>query len=224
MGLRLSESSRVDGRKIHSGSVQRRTRSAALSHRRPVRAICRMARSTISGRIDHQVKIRGFRIELGEIEAVLNQHPGIRESIVVAVTHSSGEKRLAAYLVPCRSRAGLRGEVATASRGNAAGVHGSGGVHDYGRLPVVSQWKGGSPGTACAVVCGKREAGRSPRCGGAAADGHLGKDPRHSPHRCARQLLQSRRPFAHGVTADGGNRKRFLHSPAGIGAVPEPDY
>src|SRR5262249_8971322 len=52
------------------------------------------------GRIDHQVKIRGFRIELGEIESALNQHPAIRESVVVAVAHSSGDKRLAAYLVP----------------------------------------------------------------------------------------------------------------------------
>jgi amino acid adenylation domain-containing protein len=37
------------------------------------------------GRGDHQVKIRGFRIELGEIETVLNQHPGVRQSIVVAL-------------------------------------------------------------------------------------------------------------------------------------------
>ena len=46
------------------------------------------------------MKIRGFRIELGEIEAALNQHPAIRESVVVAVSLPSGEKRLAAYLVP----------------------------------------------------------------------------------------------------------------------------
>ena len=51
------------------------------------------------GRIDQQVKIRGFRIELGEIEAVLNRHPAVRESVVVAVTHGSGDKRLAAYVV-----------------------------------------------------------------------------------------------------------------------------
>jgi amino acid adenylation domain-containing protein len=36
------------------------------------------------GRIDNQVKIRGYRIELGEIEAVLNRHPAVRDSVVVA--------------------------------------------------------------------------------------------------------------------------------------------
>ncbi|MBM2804326.1 MAG: non-ribosomal peptide synthetase, partial [Deltaproteobacteria bacterium] len=36
------------------------------------------------GRLDNQVKIRGFRIELGEIESVLNQHPAVKESVIVA--------------------------------------------------------------------------------------------------------------------------------------------
>jgi amino acid adenylation domain-containing protein len=52
------------------------------------------------GRTDNQVKIHGYRIELGEIEAVLNQHPTIKESIVVVRDgDSSGEKHLIAYLV-----------------------------------------------------------------------------------------------------------------------------
>jgi amino acid adenylation domain-containing protein len=52
------------------------------------------------GRMDQQVKIHGFRIEIGEIEAVLNQHPAIREGVVVAQRNAQGEKRLTAYVVP----------------------------------------------------------------------------------------------------------------------------
>ncbi|WP_072687015.1 non-ribosomal peptide synthetase [Rhodococcus marinonascens] len=36
------------------------------------------------GRVDDQVKIRGFRIELGEIIAALGNHPGVKQSAVVA--------------------------------------------------------------------------------------------------------------------------------------------
>jgi len=64
------------------------------------------------GRLDHQVKVRGYRIELGEIETVLNTHPSVQHSVVVAVERqkdnqedaSSGpafaDKHLVAYLVP----------------------------------------------------------------------------------------------------------------------------
>ncbi len=48
------------------------------------------------GRIDNQIKIRGFRVELGEIEATLNQHPAIKQSVVL---HNTEQHTLHGYLV-----------------------------------------------------------------------------------------------------------------------------
>lgn len=52
------------------------------------------------GRVDEQIKIRGFRVEPAEIVTVLDQHPSIESSIVVALETESADKRLIAYLVP----------------------------------------------------------------------------------------------------------------------------
>ena len=66
------------------------------------------------GRVDNQVKIRGYRIEPAEVETVLNQHPAVRESMVVAHEGtSSAERHLVAYVVstdqPTPSATQLRG-------------------------------------------------------------------------------------------------------------------
>ncbi|GIH28761.1 hypothetical protein Aph01nite_70710 [Acrocarpospora phusangensis] len=51
------------------------------------------------GRTDFDVKIRGVRVDVAEVEAELLRHPGVREAVVTAAEHPSGERVLAAYLV-----------------------------------------------------------------------------------------------------------------------------
>jgi hypothetical protein len=53
-----------------------------------------------TGRSDDQVKIRGYRIETNEIASVLDRHPIIQASVVVAREDTPGEKRLVAYVIP----------------------------------------------------------------------------------------------------------------------------
>lgn len=56
------------------------------------------------GRMDDQVKIRGYRLELREVEAVLEQHPSVRDAVVVVLEDAPGDRRLIVYLVPDRAR------------------------------------------------------------------------------------------------------------------------
>ena len=48
------------------------------------------------GRADNQVKIRGHRVEMGEIEAVIDRHPAVSQSVVVA--RGDGEPILVAFV------------------------------------------------------------------------------------------------------------------------------
>lgn len=52
------------------------------------------------GRKDFQVKIRGFRVEMSAVEAALHAIDTVKEAAVTAHDHPSGDKYLAAYIVP----------------------------------------------------------------------------------------------------------------------------
>ena len=62
---------------------------------------CRLSDGELAflGRTDEQIKILGHRIEPNEIVAVLDRHPSIRSSVVVARGQDCREKQLAAYIV-----------------------------------------------------------------------------------------------------------------------------
>ncbi|MFC4492557.1 amino acid adenylation domain-containing protein [Streptomyces ovatisporus] len=75
------------------------------------------------GRTDGQVKIRGHRVETGEIASVLDEHPDVRESVVVTVEDADGSSSLAAYWVPA------------AEGRDAAEVNKALAAHCAGRLP-----------------------------------------------------------------------------------------
>ena len=51
------------------------------------------------GRSDQQVKVRGYRIELGEIEAAINEHPAVRESVVVMQGDGLSDSRIVGHAV-----------------------------------------------------------------------------------------------------------------------------
>ncbi|MGH7824891.1 MAG: amino acid adenylation domain-containing protein, partial [Candidatus Binatia bacterium] len=51
------------------------------------------------GRLDHQFKIRGFRIEAVEVEAALDQHPAVKESVVLGRDDAWRRQLLVAYVV-----------------------------------------------------------------------------------------------------------------------------
>jgi amino acid adenylation domain-containing protein len=51
------------------------------------------------GRVDYQIKIRGYRIEPDEIISVINRHPSVQASMILALGDTPGDKHLVAYVV-----------------------------------------------------------------------------------------------------------------------------
>ncbi len=65
------------------------------------------------GRSDFQVKLRGYRVEMGEIESVIDQFPGIKQSVVTAREDTPGLIQLVGYLLTDRDidEAALRAQM-----------------------------------------------------------------------------------------------------------------
>ena len=51
------------------------------------------------GRIDRQIKIRGYRLEINAVETIINSHPAVRESVVIAKQEDNLSQSLIAYIV-----------------------------------------------------------------------------------------------------------------------------
>jgi amino acid adenylation domain-containing protein len=75
-----------------SGRPERAFKTGDLARRLPTGELA------FVGRSDDQIKIRGFRIEPDEIAAVINRHPGVVSSVVIARADGN-EKKLVAYIV-----------------------------------------------------------------------------------------------------------------------------
>src|SRR5262249_50827328 len=76
----------------------------------------------ILGRADDQLKIRGHRVEPAEIEAVIEGHPSVQASAVVARPYLGGDPRPVAFVVPTPAGAARASELRTCLRGRLPDV------------------------------------------------------------------------------------------------------
>ena len=131
-GVRLSEPTGTDGRKIPAQSLPPEAAAANLPHGR-LGPTPRDGQIEFHGRMDNQVKIRGFRIELGDIETQLTRHPALKAAVVVA----RGQSGRPASGSLCRQSQRCRAGVGSArvSSSQAPGPHDSRGLRFAGHPP-----------------------------------------------------------------------------------------
>ena len=87
-------------RGAHGGSLRPSGSGSAVCTRPVTSCVSAPTASSSSlGRVDFQVKIRGHRIELGEVEAVIDTHPDVVQSVVVAHRPAVGDLNLVAVVI-----------------------------------------------------------------------------------------------------------------------------
>ena len=120
----LFESTRADGEEKFLRNPFNKNPESRLYHTGDVAKYRADGSIEFLGRCDNQVKFRGYRIELGEIESVLNQHPAVKDAVVVVRRDVTEEEsradnskseienpkltpRLVAYVVPNEEQASI---------------------------------------------------------------------------------------------------------------------
>ena len=149
-GARLSESPGLDCGKVHSESVQQsgwKGSDARLYKTGDLARYLPNGEIAYVGRIDDQIKIMGYRIEPNEIVALLNRHPAVQASVVLAReatrVNACSERQLVAYVTLDTGSQTTSGELRSFLRVELPDYMVPSVFVHLESLPLTPEWQGG---------------------------------------------------------------------------------